>query len=51
MATWDKERNLESARSLRGLEPQLLVPGHGPELRDPHEAMARAIERAHRALA
>jgi glyoxylase-like metal-dependent hydrolase (beta-lactamase superfamily II) len=51
MATWDKERNLESARSLRGLEPQLLVPGHGPELRDPHEATVRAIERAHRALA
>jgi glyoxylase-like metal-dependent hydrolase (beta-lactamase superfamily II) len=51
MATWDKERNLESARSLRRLEPQLLVPGHGPELRDPHEATARAIERAHRALA
>jgi glyoxylase-like metal-dependent hydrolase (beta-lactamase superfamily II) len=51
MATWDKERNLESARSLRGLEPQLLVPGHGPELRDPGEATVRAIERAHRALA
>jgi len=51
MATWDKERNLESARSLRGLEPQLLVPGHGPELRNPAEATVRAIERAHRALA
>jgi glyoxylase-like metal-dependent hydrolase (beta-lactamase superfamily II) len=50
MATWDKERNLESARSLQGLEPQLLVPGHGPELRDPTEATVRAIERAHRAL-
>jgi glyoxylase-like metal-dependent hydrolase (beta-lactamase superfamily II) len=51
MATWDKERNLESARALRGLEPHLLVPGHGPELRDPGEATGRAIERAHRALA
>jgi glyoxylase-like metal-dependent hydrolase (beta-lactamase superfamily II) len=51
MATWDKERNLESARALRALEPQLLVPGHGPALRDPDAATARAIERAHRALA
>jgi glyoxylase-like metal-dependent hydrolase (beta-lactamase superfamily II) len=51
MATWDKKRNLESARALRGLEPQLLVPGHGPELRHPDEATVRAIERAHRALA
>ena len=51
MATWDKERNLESARALRALEPQLLVPGHGPPLRDPDTATARAIERAHRALA
>jgi glyoxylase-like metal-dependent hydrolase (beta-lactamase superfamily II) len=50
MATWDKERNLASARALRGLEPQLLVPGHGPALREPDAATARAIERAHRAL-
>ena len=46
MATWDKERNLESARVLRGLEPRLLVLGHGPELRDPDKATVRAIERA-----
>ena len=51
MATWDKERNLESARVLRGLEPQVLVPGHGPALRDPDQATVRAIESAHRALA
>jgi glyoxylase-like metal-dependent hydrolase (beta-lactamase superfamily II) len=50
MATWDKERNLESARTVRALEPQLLAPGHGPALRDPGEATVRAIERAHRAL-
>ena len=35
MATWDKERNLESARALRALEPQLLAVGHGAALRDP----------------
>jgi glyoxylase-like metal-dependent hydrolase (beta-lactamase superfamily II) len=50
MATWDKELNLEAARRLRALEPQLLVTGHGPALRDPGKATVRAIERAHRAL-
>ena len=50
MATWDKARNLESARALRGLDPQVLAVGHGPALRDPGVAMTRAIERAHRAL-
>jgi glyoxylase-like metal-dependent hydrolase (beta-lactamase superfamily II) len=50
MATWDKELNLASARSLRALEPQLLAVGHGPALRDPGTATVRAIERAHRAL-
>ena len=50
MATWDKERNLESARRLRALEPPLLATGHGPALRDPGQATRRAIERAHRAL-
>jgi glyoxylase-like metal-dependent hydrolase (beta-lactamase superfamily II) len=50
MATWDKGLNLESARTLRTLEPQLLAVGHGPALRDPGSATVRAIERAHRAL-
>lgn len=50
LATWDKELNLESARRLRALEPQLLATGHGPALRDPGKATVRAIERAHRAL-
>jgi glyoxylase-like metal-dependent hydrolase (beta-lactamase superfamily II) len=50
MATWDKERNLESARTVRALEPQLLATGHGPALRDPGDETTRAIERAHRAL-
>lgn len=50
MATWDNERNLESARILRALGPQLLAVGHGPALRDPGSETLRAIERAHRAL-
>ena len=50
MATWDKERNLESARALRALEPQLLAVGHGPAVQDPGSETVRAIERAHRAL-
>jgi glyoxylase-like metal-dependent hydrolase (beta-lactamase superfamily II) len=50
MATWDKRLNLESARTLRALEPPLLVVGHGPALRDPGAAMDRAIVKAHRTL-
>jgi glyoxylase-like metal-dependent hydrolase (beta-lactamase superfamily II) len=50
MATWDKELNLDSARSLRALEPRLLAVGHGPALSEPAGATVRAIERAHRAL-
>ena len=50
MATWDKELNLSSARSLRALEPRLLAVGHGPAVGEPGTATVRAIERAHRAL-
>jgi glyoxylase-like metal-dependent hydrolase (beta-lactamase superfamily II) len=50
MATWDKELNLGSARSLKALEPTLLAVGHGPALSDPEPATRRAIEHAHRAL-
>jgi glyoxylase-like metal-dependent hydrolase (beta-lactamase superfamily II) len=50
MATWNKELNLESARTLRGLEPTLLAVGHGPALPEPDRDTMRAIERAHRAL-
>lgn len=48
MATWDKELNLESARSLRALEPRLLAVGHGSALSDPQSAMDGAIARAQR---
>ena len=49
IATWDKALDLESARTLRALEPALLAVGHGPALRDPAAAMDRAIEKAQRA--
>jgi glyoxylase-like metal-dependent hydrolase (beta-lactamase superfamily II) len=48
MATWDKARDLESARALRALEPAVLAVGHGPSLRDPGPAMDKAIARAAR---
>jgi glyoxylase-like metal-dependent hydrolase (beta-lactamase superfamily II) len=51
MATWDKAKDLESARTLRALEPSLLTVGHGPALRDPRAAMDEAIARAARRLA
>jgi glyoxylase-like metal-dependent hydrolase (beta-lactamase superfamily II) len=46
MATWDKAGDLESARTLRALEPAILAVGHGPSLRQPGPAMDRAIARA-----
>jgi glyoxylase-like metal-dependent hydrolase (beta-lactamase superfamily II) len=46
MATWDKAKDLESARALRALDPAILLVGHGPPLRDPASAMAAAIGRA-----
>jgi glyoxylase-like metal-dependent hydrolase (beta-lactamase superfamily II) len=45
MATWDKAKDRESARTLRSLEPTLLVVGHGPAVRSPGEAMDKAIGR------
>ena len=46
MATWDKAKDVESARALRALDPSILVVGHGPAVRDPGAAMDRAIARA-----
>jgi glyoxylase-like metal-dependent hydrolase (beta-lactamase superfamily II) len=46
MATWDKSRDLESARALRDLDPAILAVGHGPAVVDPGPAMDRAIARA-----
>jgi glyoxylase-like metal-dependent hydrolase (beta-lactamase superfamily II) len=46
MATWDKERDVESARALRALDPAVLAVGHGSSVRGPGAAMDRAIARA-----
>jgi glyoxylase-like metal-dependent hydrolase (beta-lactamase superfamily II) len=48
MATYDRARDLESARTLRTLDPSLLVVGHGPATRSPGTAMDAAIARAAR---
>jgi glyoxylase-like metal-dependent hydrolase (beta-lactamase superfamily II) len=46
MATWDKAKDLQSAKKLRELEPSLLVVGHGGPVRDPGPAMDKAISAA-----
>ncbi|HEY2006118.1 MAG TPA: MBL fold metallo-hydrolase [Solirubrobacteraceae bacterium] len=46
MATFDKAQDLESARALRALDPSLLVVGHGPAVRNPADAMDKAIAAA-----
>jgi len=46
MATWDKAKDVESARALRALDPPVLVVGHGPAVRGPAAAMDRALARA-----
>jgi glyoxylase-like metal-dependent hydrolase (beta-lactamase superfamily II) len=48
--TFDKPQNLRSARALRALEPEVLVVGHGREVRSPTAAMDVAIARAERKL-
>ncbi len=46
MATWDKGKDLESAKKLRELEPAVLVVGHGNPVRNPGPAMDKAISAA-----
>ncbi len=46
MATWDKGKDLESARRLRELDPVLLVVGHGGPVRNPGPAMDKAVSAA-----
>jgi glyoxylase-like metal-dependent hydrolase (beta-lactamase superfamily II) len=49
MATFDKAQDLESAQSLRALDPAILVVGHGAAVRSPGAKMDEAIARAQRA--
>jgi glyoxylase-like metal-dependent hydrolase (beta-lactamase superfamily II) len=46
MATFDKQRDLQSARDLRALDPAMMVVGHGPAVRSPGDAMDAAIKQA-----
>lgn len=46
--TWDKPIDLESARALRALNPDVLLVGHGPATSNPAKAMEQAIARAER---
>jgi hypothetical protein len=48
MATWDKERDVQSARELAALSPSLLLVGHGPATSEPGSAIDRAIRSAER---
>ncbi len=50
MATWDKAKAVQSARTLGELSPAVLVMGHGPAFRAPRAAIDKAVERAQRAL-
>ncbi len=45
-ATWDKTKDLESAKAIRALDPSLLAVGHGPAIRSPAGALDGAIARA-----
>lgn len=48
MATWDKQRDVQSARDLAALSPSLLLVGHGPATSEPGAAIDRAIRSAER---
>jgi glyoxylase-like metal-dependent hydrolase (beta-lactamase superfamily II) len=50
MATWNKQTDLASARTLRALDPSRLLVGHGPATPLPGEAMSEAIARSAAAL-
>ena len=47
-ATYDKPRDLQSARDLRAMDPTMLVLGHGPALTAPGAKMDAAIAKATR---
>jgi glyoxylase-like metal-dependent hydrolase (beta-lactamase superfamily II) len=46
LATWHRETELETARTLRGRNPHRLAPGHGKVVSEPGAAMDAAIEQA-----
>ena len=42
-ATWDGDQVLASAKTVRALEPSVMVVGHGPVVRDPAARIDRAL--------
>ncbi len=48
MATWDRAKDIDSARALRALDPTILAVGHGPATTTPGAAMDEAIAKAER---
>jgi glyoxylase-like metal-dependent hydrolase (beta-lactamase superfamily II) len=46
MATWDKDKDVESAKKIRSLDPAMLVVGHGGPVREPAAELDKAIARA-----
>jgi len=48
MGTQDREGIIDAARTLRALDPSVLLVGHGPPVRNPRDAMDAAIRRAAR---
>jgi glyoxylase-like metal-dependent hydrolase (beta-lactamase superfamily II) len=46
MGTFDRAQDQASARTLRALEPALMLVGHGPAVHSPLAAMDRAVARA-----
>jgi glyoxylase-like metal-dependent hydrolase (beta-lactamase superfamily II) len=46
MATWDKAKDLESAKAVRALDPKLIVVGHGGPVANPAAALDKAIAHA-----
>jgi glyoxylase-like metal-dependent hydrolase (beta-lactamase superfamily II) len=50
-ATVDRAQDLDSARTLRALDPSRLLVGHGPANESPGAAMDAAIERSAKAVA
>jgi glyoxylase-like metal-dependent hydrolase (beta-lactamase superfamily II) len=46
MATWNREKDLESARELTRLAPAILLVGHGPPVPNPVPKMEKALSQA-----
>lgn len=50
LATWNKEKAINSAKKLAALQPALLAAGHGKMIVEPSQAMMQAINEAEKLL-